>query len=181
MSYLKFIASLLTAALFVLAFRALAFTIYAMPCTEKDCGLVAGDRIVVNRWSYGLRTGDDKLFAYARLFPSEPKRGDVIAFNPPSDSTKRGFLRSVLVGRVKAVPGDTVGIGKERYSMPSTPCPMPCLGSQYYLVYTEGGKGKWLVPEKDIIGRAQFVLYSMTIPSRPFVRLRKDRILIPIR
>ena len=181
MAYLKFIVSLVTAVIFVLAFRALAFTIYTIPCTERECGLLSGDRVVVNRWSYGLRSGDDRLFAYTRLIHSSIERGDVVAFNPPTDTLRRGFLRSVLIGRIRAVPGDTVGIGRNLYSLPKTLCPSPCLGPEYYLVTTENGVGKWLVQESDIIGKAIITLYSVDMTSTRFLKLRQNRFFTLIR
>ena len=181
MCWLKFIASLAVALLLVIAFRALAFTIYTIPATDRVCGVAKGDRVVVSKWSYGLRTGDDRLFAYARLCRSDVMRGDVVAFNPPIDSVRNGIVRPVLLGRIKAVPGDTVSIDHESYSLPHFPCPSPCLGAEYYLVYSDNGIGKWLVQEKDIIGKVLFVLYNVEFNGSLIPMIRKGRTFMNVR
>lgn len=181
MCWLKFIASLAVALLLVIAFRALAFTIYTIPAADRTCGVAGGDRVVVSRWSYGLRTGDDRLFPYARLFKSEVVRGDVVAFNPPIDSVRHGIVRPVLLGRIKAVPGDTVSIEHTSYSLPHNPCPSPCLGAEYYLVYSDNGIGKWLVQDKDIIGKVLFVLYNVEYNGGLVPVIRKDRTFMYVR
>ena len=57
-SSLKFLMALGIAFVAMLAFRALVMTV----CTVDGQGLEpwfqAGDHVVVNRWSYGLRTGE---------------------------------------------------------------------------------------------------------------------------
>ena len=65
----------------MLAFRALVMTV----CTIEGDGLspqfLEGDRVVINRWSYGLRTGKkDGLFDYGRICQQKVEKGDFIAF-----------------------------------------------------------------------------------------------------
>lgn len=177
----RFIASLIVASVLVLLFRALALTIYTIPRDEKACGLAGGDRVVVSRWSYGLRSGDDRLFPYARLFPSKVNRGDVVAFNPPCDSIRPRLLRRVLIGRVTALPGDTVSIDTALYELPLPDCPCANLGAEHYMVSTEGGRSRWIVNERHIIGRALIVLYSREPGPNPLAGYRKNRAFIPIR
>ena len=54
----------------MLLFRSVAFTIYTVPQTGIKPWLVSGDRVLVNRWSYGLRTGGERFFPYSRWFSS---------------------------------------------------------------------------------------------------------------
>ena len=71
----KFIGAMVTALVVMLAFRALVMTV----CTIDGKGLEpvfqAGDHVVINRWSYGLRTGEKgSLFDYGRICHQEVKR-----------------------------------------------------------------------------------------------------------
>ena len=78
---MKFIAALAIALVTMLAFRALVMTV----CTIEGDGLspqfLEGDRVVINRWSYGLRTGaKGSLFDYGRICQQKVEKGDFIAF-----------------------------------------------------------------------------------------------------
>ena len=60
-STLKFLLALVVAFAAMLTFRALVFTIYTVPDASVEPTFKAGDRVMVNRWSYGLRTnGSDQ-------------------------------------------------------------------------------------------------------------------------
>ena len=91
----KFILAFAVAALCMLAFRSLAFTLLTVDGNALEPVLRRGDRVVVNRWSYGLRAGGNgSLFSYGRLWRSEVRRGDIVAFDSPSDS-----ISGIVVGR----------------------------------------------------------------------------------
>jgi len=107
---LRFVMALAAAMLLMLAFRALAITIYTVPRQGIWPWLQGGDRVVVNRWSYGLRTGGH-LFRYARWLESPVGKGDLIAFNYPLDTLHRISARPVCAAYCRALPGDTVSIG----------------------------------------------------------------------
>ncbi len=63
----KFILAFAVAALCMLAFRSLAFTLLTVDGNALEPVLRRGDRVVVNRWSYGLRAGGNgSLFSYGR-------------------------------------------------------------------------------------------------------------------
>ena len=110
-----------------------------------------GDMLVVNHWSYGLRTGGKgSLFCYGRLLRSPVRHGDIIAFDSPSDS-----IRGIMVGRCKAVPGDTIPLSGGTVLVPGL---ITCARENYYWVEMPCGKhGKTtqlgLVAESKIIGR----------------------------
>ena len=102
---LKFLLTLVIALLVMIAFRAVGLTLYTIGGDGLSPLFVAGDRVMVNRWSYGLRTGNgDGLFPYGRLLRQPVKRGDIVAYENPCDSSRR----SVLFGRCCGMPGDTV-------------------------------------------------------------------------
>lgn len=115
---LKFMLALVAATLVMLAFRAIVFTTYTVSGAALEPLFVAGDHVLVNKWSYGLRTNELISSSGTRLFASQPCHGDLVAFNLPSD--KKGFIanKPVYICFVKAVPGDTVSIGGSRLMMP---------------------------------------------------------------
>ena len=80
---LKFVMALIVTTLLMLAFRALVFTVYTVRGTALEPCLVDGDRVLVNRWSYGLRAGGYGPFGYARWIGSQVERGDLVVFNNP--------------------------------------------------------------------------------------------------
>ncbi len=69
--------------------------------------LIEGDLILVNKIKYGLHLPfiERMLFIW-----SQPKRGDVITFTPPS--RLRGQHDTVFIKRVIAVPGDRLEIAR---------------------------------------------------------------------
>lgn len=176
-SRFSFLLSLAIAFVVMLAFRALVMTV----CTIEGDGLapqfVEGDRVVINRWSYGLRTGKKgRLFDYGRLCRQEVKKGDFIAFE---DS-----LGQVLICQCTAVPGDTVYTLKGQ-----PPCVVPglfnCDDQDYYWVRSVSknnpidSRQLGFIPEERIIGRACLVLFSRD-PQAPFWKgYRSDRLLLP--
>ena len=176
-SAVKFLIALAIAFVVMLVFRGLVMTV----CTIEGDGLapqfVEGDRVVINRWSYGLRTGKKGgLFDYGRLCRQEVKKGDFIAFE---DS-----LGQVLICQCTAVSGDTVYTPKGQ-----PPCVVPglfnCDDQDYYWVRSVSknnpidSRQLGFIPEERIIGRACLILFSRD-PKTPFWKgYRSDRLLLP--
>ena len=122
---LKFVLALIVALALMLAVRAFIFTVYTVPF-DLNRQFRKGDRVVVNRLQH-----------------SHLKRGEVIVFG---DSIP-------LIGLVKAVPGDTLTIGRDRYLIPRRCCDRcPCPNCHFYLVHT--GSSEMLVHEYQIVGKA---------------------------
>lgn len=153
------IMALLTALLLMFVFRAWVFTIYTISDATHSSRLMAGDRVVVNRWSYGLRTGGSCFFSYSRLFPSPIGRGDLIAFNIPDASHSNLATLPVAVGIVKAIPGDTITIGKRQYAIPTYAKSHSCMPPQLLLVEQESDGKQLLIEEKYVVGRVLLVAY----------------------
>ncbi len=114
----KFVMALLVTILLMLAFRALVFTVYAVNGSGLEPDFIDGDRVLVNRWSYGLRTGGNKLFNYTRWLASPVERGDLVVFNNPSDKSSRIADRSLCACYCEGVPSDTVLVGNKMMVVP---------------------------------------------------------------
>jgi len=115
---LKLLLALTIAVCLMLCVRALFFTIYTVNGSALEPVLTVGDRVLVNRWSYGLRTGGGRFFDYTRWMASQPSRGDLVAFNFPLDTARSIARRPVYICFCKAVPGDSVSIGGKRLIVP---------------------------------------------------------------
>lgn len=110
----KFIIAFAVAAVVLLLFRAVVLTLYTINGEALMPELHKGDRVLVNRWSYGLRTGqENSLFAYGRLLKSDIKRGDIVAVENPNDS-----VNGVFILRCKHLPGDTITIDGKKTLVP---------------------------------------------------------------
>lgn len=115
---LKFLLALAVTGCIMLCFRALFFTTYTVSGSALEPVLTAGDHVLVNRWSYGLRTGGGRFFSYTRWMKAQPCRGDLVAFNLPIDTLSPITLRPVYICFCKAVPGDSVSIGGKTLTVP---------------------------------------------------------------
>lgn len=174
----KFIFALVVAAAVLLAFRALAFTIFAVGGNALEPELMRGDRVLVNRWSYGLRTGgENSLFRYGRICRSRVGKGDLVAFDSPDDSRP-----GVLVCRCVAGPGDTVRTAAGVQIVPGL---VNCDEEDYYWMEAVS-KGNPTdsrcfgpVPESRIIGRVCLVLYSHDDNQPFYTGYSKERALLP--
>ena len=167
---IKFLMALAVAFVVMLAFRALVMTV----CTVGGDGLEPvfqeGDRVVVNRWSYGLRTGEKgSLFDYGRICRQEIKKGDFIAFEDA--------MGKVLICRCAALPGDTI-FGK------IVPGLLNCADQDYYWVESLGknnatdSRQLGFIPEERIIGRACLILYNHHPKAAFWKGYMKDRLLL---
>lgn len=163
----RFLLALAVALVLMLCFRALAFTIYVVDGQAFSPLFYAGDRVLVNRWSYGLRVGgQDGPFGYARIGRQPMERGDIVAFENPQNTDE------VLICRCKAVPGDTIMHQGQPLVVPGT---LTCASSDHFWMEAIGSGNTLdsrtfgLVPEQFIIGRVVMIVYNHQ-PSAPFWR-----------
>jgi signal peptidase I len=98
--------------LIVVIVRSFLFEPFRIPSASMMPGLVDGDFILVNKFSYGLRLPQ----LYTKFVSiGEPRRGDVIVFRLPSDPSTHFIKR--LVG----LPGDHVLIRDNRIFINGAP------------------------------------------------------------
>jgi signal peptidase I len=167
----KFCLALGVAFVVMLAVRGLGFQVCSIEGDALLPHFHAGDRVLVNRWSYGLRTGDGRLFPYGRLARQDVQRNDLVAL----EDTRGGQL---LIGCCKGLPGDTVTIegsllGDTTDLALVVPSLKNCDRENCYYIERIG-----IVPEHLLIGRATLVLYSHH-PKAPLTSgYRRDRLLL---
>lgn len=168
------------AAVLLFLFRVSVCTIYTIPDNTLAPAVKQGDRVLVNRWSYGLRVGGNDWISYCRIARKTVEKGDFIAFDAPVSSAAK---RAVMMGRVVAVPGDTVKIDGQMYVIPRgcQVCTCGCMSS--CIVNPNQHGGDMLVAERDIIGRATSVIYNFNNyyfdNSRWFLPIRRHQPFFP--
>lgn len=171
---IRWLAALGAGALAALLFRATMLTLCKLEGAAFEPFLLQGDRVVVNRWSYGLRTGaDGGLFGYGRWLRKPVRRGDIIAIDSPVDS-----LPGIFLCRCRHLPGDTLRLNGELFTVPGIR--PTCSREDYYGVESLSSRSPvsrfiGIVAERHIIGRAVCVLYSHDDTQPPFSGFRQDR------
>lgn len=106
---IKWILIFAGAIITVLLLRSFVFTSYIIPSSGMENTLFEGDRILVNKWSYGLRSPFMSLFSYRRWYSSPIHSGDIVVFNNPASLSEPVIdKRELFISRCIGVPGDTL-------------------------------------------------------------------------
>ena len=93
----------------VLLLRGFAFTSCLIPSTGMENSLFQGERILVNKWSYGLRVPLMSLFSYHRWCERSVRQQDVVVFNNPAAIGQPTIdRRDIYISRCIGTPGDTL-------------------------------------------------------------------------
>jgi len=105
--YLDLAKTVIYALLIALVLRIVLFQPYTIPSASMEPALREGDYIIVSKYAYGWSRRSipfsPPLFT-GRIFPHQPKRGDVVVFAFPPDPSKDFIKR--LIG----LPGDTIQV-----------------------------------------------------------------------
>ena len=108
---IKWILAFAGAIVVVLLLRGFAFTSCLIPSTGMENSLFQGERILVNKWSYGLRVPFMSLFSYHRWCESPVQRQNIVLFNNPASIQQPAIdRREVYISRCIGTPGDTLMI-----------------------------------------------------------------------
>ncbi|NCC11064.1 MAG: signal peptidase I [Bacteroidia bacterium] len=134
---LKWIGAFTGAIVAVLLLRGFLWASCLIPSTGMAPTLLQGERLIVNQWSYGLRTPLMKWFGYHRWHEKSITRGEVVLFNNPGNFKEPVIdRRELFISRCAGIPGDTLlvdstfllitqppgkkGLLKSLYSYPDT-------------------------------------------------------------
>src|SRR6185295_8034649 len=85
---------------------------YYVPSGSMQYTLMDGDRVIVNKMSYGFRIPLTKIDIFGS---STPTRGDIAVFDSPQDGTTR------LIKRIVAIGGDHVLVRNGQLSINGQP------------------------------------------------------------
>ena len=107
----KIAATLTGVILTVILLRSCVATSYLIPSTGMENSLYRGERILVNKWSYGLRLPFISLWGYHRWGDKPVRKDDILVFNYPANLSQTAIdQREVYIGRCLGVPGDTLWV-----------------------------------------------------------------------
>ena len=81
----KIAATLTGVILTVILLRSCVATSYLIPSTGMENSLYRGERILVNKWSYGLRLPFISLWGYHRWGDKPVRKDDILVFNNPAN------------------------------------------------------------------------------------------------
>lgn len=103
----QLLKAVLIAAALVVLIKVFAFTSCMIPSTGMENSLLRGERVIVNKWSYGLRLPLMGMTGYHRLAARGVERGDIVLFNNPAG---KGTIdrRELFINRCIGLPGDTL-------------------------------------------------------------------------
>lgn len=106
--------------LVVVLLRGCVATSYLIPSSGMENSLYQGERILVNKWSYGLRLPLMKLWGYHRWADSPVQKDDILVFNNPANHSEPVIARrEVFISRCIGTPGDTLLIDSLYSVVPS--------------------------------------------------------------
>jgi len=155
---LNYVIALVSAFALMLGFRTLALSIHGVTGDGLEPLYHSGDRLLINRCSYGLRIEGNGLIPYSRLMRQPVKRGDVVAFIAPACGSD-----GLMIARCKGIPGDTISTNEGTITVPGI---INCAKTDYYWLEAVNqhnpadSKHLGLIPERHIIGRVVTVLYN---------------------
>ncbi len=113
------IGVLVGAALVMWLLTCFVFSSYLILSPDMKDSLLPGERVVVNKWSYGLRLPCMRWLDYYRISESKVQKGDIVVFNNPLEVSEPVIdCRKPLVYRCFAVPGDTISVDSFRFVIP---------------------------------------------------------------
>ena len=169
---LRFLLAFLIAFAMMMVVRAIGVTLYTISDTGLEPVFQAGDRVMVNRWSYGLRVGGkDSFFGYGRIARQSVEKGDLVAFENPQNNDE------IFIYRCKGLPGDTIVHEGKTLVVPSL---KDCADADYYCLETLDTHQLGFIAEEYLVGRAFMVVYSRN-PLGPFWKgWRSNRILLSL-
>ena len=155
-------ASIFTVLLVVFVLRSFLAEPFRIPSSSMRPGLVTGDFILVNKFSYGIRLPvlDAKV-----INTGSPQRGDVAVFKAPHEPDKD------YIKRIVAVPGDTVVYKDKKLTLNGVPVPQVEDGTYSYM---EFGQFLTTLKFKEKLGDreyliAQFPQFPSFIPNQKYL------------
>jgi signal peptidase I len=153
-SKVDFLSGFVKAIFVALLIRTLIVEPFKIPSGSMIPTLEIGDQIFVNKFIYGVRIPFINKVPFVLV--RAPKRGDVIVFNNPVDTSK-DFIK-----RVAGIPGDTIEIQNEVLYVNGQPQPRVLKAETY--VYKNLVNDEWVDEE----ARA----YEETLGDRPHTVLQ---------
>lgn len=125
---------LIASVVLALLVKTFVVTSCTIPFTGMENSLYQGERVLVNKWSYGFRIP----FTSSHFLADKVERGDIVLFNNPVPASVEApvFLRELYISRCIGVPGDTLMLNDELMAV-GEKAQSPDSKSLYTYPYTE--------------------------------------------
>ena len=171
--------AIVVALVLAIAIRTFILQPFRIPSTSMVPTLVIGDRLMVNKLSYGAMV---PFMGYRLPGFSKPKRGDIIVFKSPEDRKKDFIKRLIALGgdKIEIKFGDIYINGKKvidpaidntyyynrgTYGEVNKPITVPA--GYYFVLGDNSGSSSdsrfWgFVTQNDVIGKAEFIYWPPT-------------------
>lgn len=134
--WLEAFKTIVTAGILAFGIRTFVAEARYIPSSSMEPTLLINDRLIIEKISYHLR---------------EPKRGDVVVFNPTKALQEKNF-KDAFIKRIIGLPGDTVKVSKG-------------------IVYVNGGK----LSEDYIAQKPDYEFGPVTVPGGQYLVLGDNR------
>ena len=96
----KIAATITGVILIVVLLRSCVATSYLIPSSGMENSLYRGERILVNKWSYGLRLPFMSLWGYHRWTDKYVRKDDILVFNNPANLSQATIdQREIFISR----------------------------------------------------------------------------------
>lgn len=126
----KIIGMIAGVTLSVALLRGCVATSYLIPSAGMENSLMRGERILVNKWSYGLRLPWMRWIGYHRWGSRPVDKEDIIVFNNPANLEEPAIdEREIFINRCIGRPGDTLLVD----SLFTAACPEQLAPDQKFL------------------------------------------------
>jgi signal peptidase I len=128
--------------LLVLLLRSFLAEPFRIPSGSEKPDLLIGDFIVANKFSYGIRL---PVLHKKVIFIAEPKRGDIVVFLWPKDTS------TYFIKRVIGLPGDVITYKDKVLTINGKLAPQTLLGEA---TDQDGANEKWpvLLKQENLLG-----------------------------
>lgn len=131
----KIAKTLIGVLLSVALLKGFVATSYLIPSTGMENSLFRGERILVNKWSYGLRLPFMRWLNYHRWRERPVEKEDIIVFNNPANLKESHIdQREIFINRCIGTPGDTLLIDS-LYAVVSVPQNAP--DQKFFYAYSK--------------------------------------------
>lgn len=137
----KIAATITGVILIVVLLRSCVATSYLIPSSGMENSLYRGERILVNKWSYGLRLPFMSLWGYHRWTDKPVRKDDILVFNNPANLSQAAIdQREIFISRCLGVPGDTLLVDSLFSVIPSE---KNAPDQKYLYMYPRKKKSSW--------------------------------------
>ncbi len=114
-NFFFWIKALVIAVVGVLLLQLFAFSSCYIPSSGMENSLFRGDRVIINKWAYGLRLPFMSVSGYQRIAERPLRKNDVVVFNNPQANSILSPVdsRQVFISRCMGLPGDTLMVNNQ--------------------------------------------------------------------